>query len=49
MFETYRSRLGRRARSQVESYSRSGDADVVAAAIDARFHFSPTEQPIDEN
>jgi hypothetical protein len=49
MFETYRSRLGRRARPQVEGYAWSGDADDVAASIDAWFRFGPTEQPIDEN
>lgn len=48
-FEVYRSRLGRRARSQVENYAWTGDADLVAAAIDAWFNFGPAEHPVNEN
>jgi uncharacterized protein (TIGR03083 family) len=48
MFEVFRSRLGRRARSQVEAYDWSGDDAQVAATIAAWFNFGPAEQPISE-
>jgi uncharacterized protein (TIGR03083 family) len=47
-FEIFRSRLGRRSRSQVEQYDWTGiDADV-AAAIDAWFIFGAAASPVIE-
>jgi uncharacterized protein (TIGR03083 family) len=47
-FELVRSRLGRRARTQVETYDWSGDDIRVAATIDTWFFFGPAERPIVE-
>jgi len=50
-FEVFRSRLGRRARSQVEAYDWSaGGADdtQVAAVIDTWFNFGPADGPVNE-
>jgi uncharacterized protein (TIGR03083 family) len=47
-FEVFRSRLGRRSRSQVRQYDWTGaDADVLAA-IDAWFVFGPADSPVVE-
>jgi uncharacterized protein (TIGR03083 family) len=47
-FEVFRSRLGRRSRSQVRQYDWTGaDADVMAA-IDAWFIFGPADSPVVE-
>ncbi len=47
-FEVFRSKLGRRSRSQVESYDWVGDPAAVAAALDSWFEFGPADQPIVE-
>ena len=47
-FELFRSKLGRRARSQVEAYDWVGDPAAVTAAIDSWFEFGPAQQPIIE-
>ena len=47
-FEVFRSRLGRRSRSQLDDYDWVGEPDAVAAVRDAWFAFGPAEQPITE-
>jgi len=47
-FEVFRSRLGRRSRSQLDDYDWVGEPDAVAAVRDAWFAFGPAEQPIIE-
>ena len=47
-FELFRSRLGRRSRSQVEQYAWTGSEADVAATIDAWFAFGPADGPVDE-
>ena len=48
-FEVFRSRLGRRSRSQVEQYDWTGTGADVAAAIDAWFMFGPADGPVLES
>lgn len=47
-FELFRSRLGRRSRSQVRSYDWSGSDDDIDAVIDEWFNFGPSPLPIFE-
>jgi hypothetical protein len=47
-FEVFRSRLGRRSRSQLDDYDWVGAPDAVAAVRDSWFAFGPAEQPIIE-
>jgi|GEM_PF-367093 len=48
-FEIFRSRLGRRSRSQVEAYDWSGDDAAVSEVIDAWFQFGPADGPVLED
>ncbi len=45
-FELFRSRLGRRSRSQVRDYDWSGPDDAIDAVIDRWFEFGPATAPI---
>ena len=47
-FEIFRSRLGRRSRSQVEQYAWTGADAEIAAVIDAWFAFGPADGPVNE-
>jgi len=47
-FEVFRSKLGRRSRSQIEDYEWVGEPAAVAAALDAWFEFGPAPQPVIE-
>ena len=47
-FEVFRSKLGRRSRSQVEAYDWIGEPAAVAAVLDSWFEFGPAAQPIVE-
>ena len=47
-FEVFRSKLGRRSRSQVDDYDWVGEPTAVAAALDSWFAFGPATHPIVE-
>ncbi len=47
-FDVFRSRLGRRSRTQVTSWDWSGDADAIATTLDHWFGFGPSENDVDE-
>jgi uncharacterized protein (TIGR03083 family) len=47
-FELFRSRLGRRSRSQVREYDWSGADDSIDAVVDRWFRFGPATDPIIE-
>jgi hypothetical protein len=47
-FELFRSRLGRRSRSQVRAYDWQGDDADIEAVIDGWFSFGPSPLPIVE-